>query len=506
MAQSSALKTLAVQASHYSVASLFGVIAGLVTFPLLTRVFPVADYGIMNLVAATLTVSVALGKVGVQHSILRYESEIRAGKGRYTMPQLYSTTQIGMLSTAAFVMLFVGVGAHLVPLSWLGDERVRKLFSIASFLIVVQVAESAFINFLRAEQKTTLLMKYNVAKKYLGLGLILVAVLVLSSTLTSFYTATVISEATSVAILAVILYRSGSRPLPAFTDFSRPLYRELLGFGIPMMIGYELSGIVLAVGDRYVIAGLIGKTPLGLYGAAYNLCQYVQAVIITSVGQAVMPIYIRMWDEKGQAETSAFITRSLRTYVLLAAPVVAGIAAVGPELLPALASEKYASATPVLSWVIAGMAVDGANSMMGAGLFIHRKTRIIMSIVLSCAALNIGLNFALIPRMGIVGSAIATLVSYSVAACALATAGRRLLRVPIPWTTVLRAGVVAGIMYVAISRLLPGHRLFTVAARIGLGAPIYVVLMTLVDADARALVRRLLERLRRSRGVGREAS
>ena len=71
MAQSSALKTLAVQASHYSVASLFCVIAGLVTFPLLTRVFPVADYGIMNLVAATLTVSVALGKVGVQHSILR---------------------------------------------------------------------------------------------------------------------------------------------------------------------------------------------------------------------------------------------------------------------------------------------------------------------------------------------------------------------------------------------------------------------------------------------------
>ncbi|HVU53012.1 MAG TPA: oligosaccharide flippase family protein [Polyangia bacterium] len=505
MAQSSALKTLAVQASHYSVASLFGVIAGLVTFPLLTRVFSVADYGVMNLVAATLTVSVAVGKVGVQHSILRYESEIRAGKGRYTMPELYSTTQIGMLCTAAFVMLVVGVGAYLVPLSWLGDGRVRKLFSIASFLIVVQVAESAFINFLRAEQKTTLLMKYNVAKKYLGLGLILVAVLWLSSTLASFYTATLVSEATAVAALAVVLYRTGSRPLPALAQFSRPLYRELLSFGIPMMIGYELSSIVLAVGDRYVIAGLIGKTPLGLYGAAYNLCQYVQAVVITSVGQAVMPIYIKMWDEKGPAETSAFITRSLRTYALMAAPVVAGVAAVGPELLPALASEKYASAAPVLSWVIAGMAVDGANSMMGAGLFIHRKTRVIMAIVLSCAVLNIGLNLALVPRVGIVGSAIATLVSYSVAAFSLATAGRRLLRVAIPWTTVLRAGLGAGFMYVVVTHVLPGHRLFTVAARIALGAPLYVVLMTLVDADARALVRRSIARLRGSRGMGREA-
>ena len=217
----SALKTLAVQASHYSVASLFGVIAGLVTFPLLTRVFSVADYGIMNLVAATLTVSVALGKVGVQHSILRYESETRAGKGRYTLAQLYSTTQLGMLATAVFVMLAVLVGVRVVPRSWLGDPRVRNLFALASFLIVVQVMESAFVNFLRAEQRTTLLMKYQVAKKYLGLGLILFAVFVLSGTLTSFYVATVASETLAVSSLAVVLFRKGLRPLPTLTAFSR---------------------------------------------------------------------------------------------------------------------------------------------------------------------------------------------------------------------------------------------------------------------------------------------
>ena len=219
MASRSALKSLAVQASHYSLTSLFTVLAGVVTFPLLTRVFSVGDYGIMNLVAATLTVSVALGKVGVQHSILRYQSEITAGKGRYTMPQLYATTQLGMLGTAFFVMLAVGIGALVVPISWLGDERVRRLFSIASFLIIVQVAESAFVNFLRAEQQTKLLMQYQVAKKYLGLGLILLAVLVLSGTLTSFYAATLVTEATAVAVLAVILYRTGSRPLPALAQF-----------------------------------------------------------------------------------------------------------------------------------------------------------------------------------------------------------------------------------------------------------------------------------------------
>jgi O-antigen/teichoic acid export membrane protein len=226
----------------------------------------------------------------------------------------------------------------------------------------------------------------------------------------------------------------------------------------------------------------------------------VQSVLISSVGQAVMPIYIKMWDEQGQEATSNFITRSLRTYALMAAPIVAGVAAVGPEILPALASEKYASAAPVLSWVIAGMAVDGTNAMMGAGLFIHRKTRVIMSIVVCGATLNIVLNLILVPRIGIVGAAIATLVSYSGTALALATAGRRLLRVTIPWGTLLRAGLGAAIMYVAIRHLLPGHRLVTAAARVAAGAPLYVGLLCLVDADARVMARKPLDRLRRLAG------
>jgi hypothetical protein len=62
------LKCLLVQtSSHYSVASLLTTVSGLVSFPLLARIFSVADYGVKNLISATLGVS-ALGKVGFQHT------------------------------------------------------------------------------------------------------------------------------------------------------------------------------------------------------------------------------------------------------------------------------------------------------------------------------------------------------------------------------------------------------------------------------------------------------
>ena len=443
-------------------------------------------------------IAVAFGKVGMQHSIVRYQSEIAAGKSAFTAHQLRSTTFFGMLGTSLVVMILMVATILLVPARWVGGAAVRGLFALASLLVVVQVVESTLTNFLRAEQRTTVLMTYQVAKKYLGLGLIIGVLLLVVRSLAGFYAASVSSEAIAVAVLAWIFFHAGGRERPAVNAFSRPLYRQLLGFGIPMMIGYELSGTVLSVGDRYVIEGLIGDQPLGLYSAAYNLCQYVQAVVIASVGQAIVPLYMQMWDQKGRDETAAFIARSLRTYLLLGAPVVAGLAAVGPELLPSLASDKYASAGALLPWIIAGMVVDGANAMVGAGLFIHRKTRVIMIIVMCCAALNIGLNLVMVPRIGILGSAIATLVSYAAVALSLALAGHRLLPVPIPWATLLRSGVAATIMYLVLEQIYPGRRFVTVGLRIAAGAPLYALLMALIDPDARLLARKLVERLRRS--------
>jgi O-antigen/teichoic acid export membrane protein len=324
-----------------------------------------------------------------------------------------------------------------------------------------------------------------------------VAILCISRTLRSFYSANLFADTVSIGTLMWVLFADRSRARPRLGQFSRPLYQELVAFGVPMMIGYEMSSLVLAVGDRYVIEGLLGEKPLGLYAAAYNLCTYVQQIVITSIGQAIMPLYMQMWDTKGPEETSSFISSSLSRYVLIGAPVVAGLAAVGPELLPSLASERYASAAGILPWVIAGMVADGSNAMLGAGLFIHRKTKRIMAVVMSGAALNIALNLVLVPRIGIRGSAIATLVSYAATALALGLAGRRLLAVKVPVATIVRASAAAVVMYFVIYRLFGGHRLVTVGVRTAIGAAIYTLVMTAIDRDARALVKAALSRLRR---------
>src|SRR5579871_161740 len=493
-ARDSPVRRLLVQASHYSLGSILTTVAGLVSYPFLTRIFSLADYGAMSLVAATLTVCVSLGKLGVQHSIVRYHSEIVAGNSRFTLPQLYATSTFGMISSAVVVMGLVVLGAQVAPAHWLGGERLRQLLAIASLLLVVQVVESVFVNALRSEQKTIAVNQYQVIKKYLVLGCLIGALLWIAPTLTVFYGASVFAETVAVTGLVILALRRTDRPRPRLASFSRPLYLEMITFGIPMMIGSELSGNVLAVGDRYVIGGLLGEAPLGLYSAAYNLCQYVQAVFISAVAMAITPIYMRIWEEKGPDETAAFISRSLRTYFLLGVPIVAGLAAVGPTLLRSLAGAKYGSAASVLPWVIAGMVVDGTNPMLGAGLYIQRRTRVIMAVVMGAATLNIGLNLLLVPRIGIVGAAVATLVSYALASLSLAWSARSILRIVLPWGTMARAALAAAVMYAVLVRLpvhLEQHHWLDLGAHVAVGVAIYGAIMAVIDGDARAIVRRV---------------
>jgi Polysaccharide biosynthesis protein. len=54
-------------------------LASIISFPILTRIFSVAEYGTMALVTSTILFLVGIGKLGLQHSVVRYYSEVEAG-------------------------------------------------------------------------------------------------------------------------------------------------------------------------------------------------------------------------------------------------------------------------------------------------------------------------------------------------------------------------------------------------------------------------------------------
>lgn len=469
-------------ASNYTLGNGLMILAGLVSFPILTRVLSVDEYGLMSLIATALSLLVGIGKLGMQHATLRFFSEVQAGKRAVGNDAFVSTVVYGMAAVGAIATLLWAALASMVPVSWWNDDpRVHPLMLFTAVLILVRVFDSALVNQLRAQERSGALMVYSVTRRYVGLALLLAVLFYVAGNVWGFYAATIAGEVLATVTMAVWMFR---RDPPRPKAFSPSLFRAMLAFGIPM-IGYELSSIVLSMGDRYIIQSLLGAESLGVYSAAYNMCDYIKSMLFGSLVAAAQPMYMRYWEQDGPQITSEFLGRFMRVYIMAAMLVIAGLAAIGGELLSFLASEKYRSGAAVIPYVMAGMAIESVLIITGAGLYIQKRTKTIMLLVFLSAVLNIGLNFLLIPKLGLIGAGVATFISYLLLMAVGATLGRGSLPFPMPGWAALKFGAIAAVMYVAVIRIDFHDNLNTMLARMVAGLIIYSALTLALDRDAR---------------------
>ena len=476
--------------SNYSAGTLLITLASMISFPIFTRTFTVAEYGMLGLVNVTLGLLVGIGKLGLQQSVVRFYAEIEGGKRGGDRVGFFSTVLFGMLGVGMIASLLSAVVFALMPGRWWGHGDIQYLIAAVSPLILVRVLDSAMLNLLRAEQKSGLYSFYAVVRKYLGLAFVVAVLFTVARNLWGFFFATLASEAAATGLLVAYYARRGAFSI---SKFSRPLFLAMLGFGLPLLAS-ELSGLLLSMGGRYIINFELGPGPLGSYSAAYNFCDYLQGVLTGAFAQAVVPMYLRMWEAQGRQKTEEFLQQALHYYLLLAFPVVAGMAAVAPDLLRLLASDRYAVSTSLFVYIVGGMLVAGGTPIFSAGIYINKLTRVVMYSVFTASAVNLALTALLTRAIGIEGAALATLCSLSLYAFLTGFFGRGTVGLRVPWLDLLKFAAMAGAMYAVTIRIHPANSFERIVLQILGGAILYGVMLLLGDAHARKLARKVLQR------------
>jgi O-antigen/teichoic acid export membrane protein len=96
-------------------------------------------------------------------------------------------------------------------------------------------------------------------------------------------------------------------------------------------------------------------------------------------------------------------------------PAVFGLSLLSKPILSVLSTPEIASKGYLITPFTAVTALFfGIVSIFNQVLLLEKKTKITGNIVSLCAVLNFGLNFILIPYIGIIGAAITTLFAYTV--------------------------------------------------------------------------------------------
>lgn len=198
------------------------------------------------------------------------------------------------------------------------------------------------------------------------------------------------------------------------------LMREAFRFGVKT-IPTSISIYLLFRIDLALVRFLRSADEVGVYSIAVSLTLLFQ-VVGFAVERALVP---RIMGRSG-AETAVLTPIATRSFLLVGAPAAVVMALVCWPLVPLVFGVEYAGAVLPLAIILPGQVIGTIGLFANTDL-IGRGFPGYASLSASIAlAINIGLNLLLIPSLGIVGAALASLVCYAALGLTLLFFYRRL--------------------------------------------------------------------------------
>lgn len=475
------MRTLGLHSAHYLAGFLGSMAFGLVSFPIFTRVFSVAEYGIIDLAQKVVLIFTAGSKMGLQNAALRFYDSSQLAHDSNKARTYYSTMCFGVVITSSMVVLLFLALMGLFPRSWISSP-LAGLSSLLSILILLRALESILCAFLRVEERTKAFNIIAVAIKALTIAAVCTLLPWAGRTASTYFAGTTAVEMTTVLVLVVWLIR---RRLLAVGSFDSALFRVGVAFGLPLVL-YESAFTVLGSADRFLVLHYLGKNALGHYSVAYGLSQTVNDVLLTPLNLALMPIYMRLWTLSGREATIGFLTTALDYYVIAAAGVLSISAACARDVVVLLSSSKYAGADRLIPMLLAGLLIYTTHLFVAAGLLLHKQTLRMAGILFFCAVVNIVLNCLLLPWIGLPGSALATLLSYLLCILVLWRASSRVLPLRINVPAIGRCAVAAMIAWLAASAVSLKPPILSVAASSTIALSVYLGTLLAIDSHLRS--------------------
>ncbi|MEI6553258.1 MAG: flippase [bacterium] len=195
--------------------------------------------------------------------------------------------------------------------------------------------------------------------------------------------------------------------------FNKTVAISLLKDSWPLMLSSVAVGVYMKI-DQVMIKNILGNEQAGIYAVAMKLSEvwyFIPGIISVSLFPSIMNAM--------STSKLMFEDRLKKLYLLLfwlSVSVAAFITIFAHPIIKILFGEPYLGAVSVLQvYVWAGVGVS-IGFVVNQYLLAVNLTKVSFYITLMGAIVNIIMNIILIPKIGIIGAAIATLVAYNIAA------------------------------------------------------------------------------------------
>jgi len=473
----------------YGLSTVVGRLLNFLIVPFYANVLLPAENGVISNIYAYIAFAYVIFCYGMEPAYMRFVSSLELGDKKQNFSVPFISLSISSIILSLVIHLNSAAFASLLGI----DPSQHYFIRYAGWILCLDALAVIPFASLRMEQKAkrfAALKIFNIAiNLLLNLGLILGFGMHAEGV---FLANLLASGLTLLAMIGMVLRQLTFR-------FPARLYKEILKFGLPY-IPAGLAGIAMQVIDRPIVKALTNDTTLGIYQLNYRLGIFMM-LIVGMFDYAWRPFFLNHAKDADAKQLFAkvftyFILGAMSIFLVISLFIedIVRMKFFGKQFFPPI----YWQGVEIVPWVLLAYVFTGAYVVFVVGVYLEKKTKYLPFVTGAGAVLNVGANFILIPKIGILGAALSTLFSYIVMAVGMYFASQRFYRVDYEWNKVMKIAGSAAIMFL-IYRLLNLQPLDSIGILIKLALLITfgtaLIFLKVIDAREIAEVKAMIKRL-----------
>jgi O-antigen/teichoic acid export membrane protein len=416
------LGRLAKHSAIYGLGAVVSRLIGLLLLPVVTRYLPRRDLGAVDTLIALTVVLVIVLRAGISMAFFRFyfDAEDERGRVRVVRTSFWYTMGASTLGLALGVVFAPQISDALFS-----HAGRANLVRAAFVLLWAQMNYEQLTSLFRVEERSVSYVAATIA----NVVITVVATILLVAVWHKGAVGVIVGNFTGTLVVYFVLLAHRSYQLGL--EFDRPLFRQMQKFGLPLVpSGLALWAIDFL--DRLFLVKFKGTAEVGLYSVGVRVSTAILLLLI-ALRTAWPAFAFSIKNDDDAKRTYGFVL----TYVLYVSCWVSlTLSLLAPWIVRLLTRPLFYPGARVVPLLVFGGSAFIAFNVMSIGIGRAKATQFNWVVTGAAAAVNIGLNFLLIPPYGMMGAAVATLVAYVVMFLGMTIRAQQVFPVPYQWRRV----------------------------------------------------------------------
>lgn len=445
----------------------------LILLPILTKALGAQYYGIWSQLNVTISLLAPMALLGLGAAMGRFLA-VQANRRQVSKSFLSILATVSLTSLLFSILMFIL--AKPLAATVFGGAQAEPFIRIAAFVVFLVALNSVVSQYFVALRQIRWYASFSIIKLILevsllsylalsGFGLFEIIIALLAIRAFLFIVGLLIIK------WQIPLAVPGIATLKPYLVFALPLLSATICFWL-----FDLS-------DRYVIGYFLGVSSVGIYSVSYQIGSIV-SFFWAPFGILLLPAIAPLYEKGNVQGVKAYLSHSFKFFLAFVIPSLFGLSILSKSILVTLTTPEFVAGYLVIPFVALAKTILYTGLFYQTVLMLTKRTRTIGVLSAVTAVVNMGMNIVLVPWIGILGAAIATLASFIIHFAVLCTMGTKQLPFDINLKFIVKSLISAIAMGVVIV-LLNSEGLVNLAISILVGAVVYFAILMLLRGFTR---------------------